>query len=62
MTNHEMLAFVYENGPCTYIDIEFEFGCSQSRTALIGASLMLSGLLEYDRESMTFRYAECVDG
>lgn len=57
MTNHDMLAFIYENGPCTHYDIEFAFGCSQARIAVVSFELMVSGLLNYDPEEMLFSYA-----
>lgn len=57
MTNHDMLAFIYENGPCTHIDIDFEFGCGCSKATFVGIELMHSDLLDYDPELGLFSYA-----
>lgn len=58
MTNHDMLAFVYENGPCTHIDIDFQFGCGVGRVSVIAHRLMMAGLLDYDSELGLFVYRE----
>lgn len=57
MTNHDLLAFVYENGPCTHVDIDFEFGCGIPDVTFATCWLMLYGLLTYDIELGLFSYS-----
>lgn len=55
MTGHEMLAFIYENGPCTHID--FEFGCGLASITFKSLDLVFAGLVAYDVENGLFSYS-----
>lgn len=57
MTNHDMLAFIYENGPCTHIDIDFAFGCGLCSVTFAALELAFAGLLGYDVEAGLFSYS-----
>lgn len=57
MTNHEMLAFIYANGPCTHTMIADSLGCSVARVSFCCTGMMLSGLLDFYSETSSFVYS-----
>lgn len=57
MTNHDMLAFIYENGPCTHTSISEALNISIAAASFCCARLMLIGLIDFDVDSSTFFYS-----
>lgn len=57
MTNHDLLAFIYDNSPCTHLDIDFEFGCGVASVTFRAADLVFADLIEYDIENGLFFYS-----
>jgi len=57
MTNHDMLAFIYQNGPCTHVDVDCEFGCGLADVTLKAVDLVFANLIDYDVENGLFIYS-----
>ncbi len=57
MTNHDLLAFIYESGPCTHVDIDLEFGCGLCSVTFKALELAFADLVDYDVESGLFIYS-----